>query len=224
MKTKRTALICAALIAAIAAGCSDKGGTTEPQAPVDESAFAANIESTPTVAMRDANPAPQKPLVLIGKIERNQIEGGCWYFESDKGDRYEPLFADIDPSVVSGAMLYVTGYIDEKMASTCMIGPILRITEYRVVYTPAKAMPHRPGLVSFKGRLGQTKDGCYFIVTPKQNVALDLPICPAPELFGTQVAVTGTWSMLDFVPCGMDRLLEVETIAFIGPAPTPVYR
>jgi hypothetical protein len=161
-------------------------------------------------------------LALIGKIVRSQIEGGCWYFQTDKGDRYEPVFASIDPSIVPGARLYVKGYVDETMASTCMIGPILRITEYKAVYAPTKTMPHRPGLVSFEGRLGQTKDGCYFIVTTKANVAMDLPICPSPEFLGTQIAVTGTWSAFDYVPCGMDRLLEVETIAFIGPAPTPV--
>ncbi|OGC93684.1 MAG: hypothetical protein A2W25_06185 [candidate division Zixibacteria bacterium RBG_16_53_22] len=221
MNTKRTVLKGIAVIAILAAGCSNNGGITGPQAPIEESSYVSNTTPTPTVA-KDAAQAPRQWLELTGKIVRSEIEGGCWYFETEK-ERYEPRFDRFDATIFSGATLKVKGYVDDLVTSICMIGPVLQVVAYEVFYPAAKTMPSGGNLVTLTGTLGLTKDGCYFVATTKEHIALELPICPSPPLLGSLIVVTGTWSMLDYVPCGMERLLNVETITFIGPPPTPVY-
>ena len=233
MNSKRMIAGTLVAMATLIAGCSDKGGIVGPN--VDEATTVSQSSAGDNYSNAKVNPMPIKYLSLDGKLRRSNLEGGCWYFESDMSERYEPDFGGAIPANLrDGQRLHVRGYIQEDHNSICMIGPSLRVTEYKVLDSPsahtsadnqviiASVKPQQPaGEVTLRGYLGLTEKGCYSLSNGKEIHALTMPLSVAPEAIGSFVEVVGFWSMLDGSPCGLGTPLVVTEITYLAPAPLP---
>ncbi len=225
-------------MAAMVAGCSDKGGIVGPS--VDEATTFSQSSAGDNYANAKVNPMPIRYLSLDGKLRRSNLEGGCWYFETETGDaspmseRFEPDFGGAIPAELKdGQRLHVRGYVQEDHNSICMIGPSLRITEYKMLSAPpstspenqqndAALAPQNPaGEVTLRGFLGLTERGCYSLTNGKDIHALIMPLSVAPHAIGSFVEVDGYWSMTDGSPCGLGTPLVVTDITYLAPAPLP---
>jgi hypothetical protein len=102
--------------------------------------------SSPRSTPVERSPAPSPSPVergsdtMVGRLGGEEIEGGCYFVETDDGTRYEVIWPDgwmvdargnlLDPTdeVVArpGDELTVRGQIAGDMASICQIGPIFR--------------------------------------------------------------------------------------------------
>ena len=99
-------------------------------------------QSTPVAPSTEASPSPvdRGSDTIVGLLGGEEIEGGCYFVETDDGTRYEVIWPDgwmidargnlLDPTgeVVArpGDELTVRGQIAGDMASICQIGPIFR--------------------------------------------------------------------------------------------------
>jgi hypothetical protein len=222
MNAKRITLAGILMIAIAAAGCSHKGAITGPAGSIEE------LTSTTTTPV--STPAFKQShelrhwLSFDATIQRTEIEGGCWYLQTDKGERYEADFG-VKHALTPGTKLRVKGYLEPWISSYCMIGPVLRIVDYQVMSSGrATDSPTADDGLSFTGVLGQAKQGCYFITTDKMDiVALELRFSPAPSVLGSRVKVSGNWSALPYSPCDLGPLFVVDQIEFLSPPFRPVH-
>lgn len=67
-------------------------------------------------------------------VKRTDIEGGCWYLETDDDVRYTPYFEMGAPKLSVGDRIQVFGYIDENMNSYCMIGSVFHVEKFTRLY------------------------------------------------------------------------------------------
>ena len=70
-------------------------------------------------------------MTLKGTIRRNQLEGGHWTIETDKGERYQ-LAGDLD-SCKDGMKAEVDGKVDKGMMGIGMTGPMFKVDKIRAV-------------------------------------------------------------------------------------------
>lgn len=66
-------------------------------------------------------------------MKKSEVEGGCWYLETDKGARYTPYFEMGSHKLNVGDRILVFGYIDENMSSYCMIGPVFCVEKFTLI-------------------------------------------------------------------------------------------
>jgi hypothetical protein len=127
-----------AVTAVIIGGCSGDNRITGPGADV-----ALDIEKTQNVFARPAVGGNNLPGLTADSqeqkidrtsfeatLKRSEVEGGCWYLETDDKVRYTPYF-EMGPHKLSvGDRILVFGYIDENMSSYCMIGPVFHVEKF----------------------------------------------------------------------------------------------
>lgn len=223
MNAMRITLAGVLMIVVAAMGCSHKGVITGPVGPAEEVTSTAGVP-TSTPAYRQSVEL-RHWLSFEATLQQKGIEGGCWYLETDKGERYEPDFG-VKHGLAAGMRLRVKGYLEPWIASVCQLGPILRIVDYQVISTKesmdSKGSQKAKGGLSFAGVLGQTKQGCYFITTVKEIIALELQASPGPSALGSRVKVTGEWGVLPYSPCELGPLFVVDRLEFLGPPYTPM--
>ena len=63
-------------------------------------------------------------------VKKSEVEGGCWYLETDDAVRYTPYFESGGAKLIVGQRLEVYGYIDVNMSSYCMIGDVFHVEKY----------------------------------------------------------------------------------------------
>jgi hypothetical protein len=66
-----------------------------------------------------------------GKVIRNDLEGGFWQLETDKGERYT-LEGGGPDLLREGVKAEVQGTVDKGAMGFAMSGPILKVTSYKV--------------------------------------------------------------------------------------------
>ena len=73
----------------------------------------------------------QKEFTLQGVVGHTEIEGGCWYLETKRGQKYELVGSEEDLAKVRVVGRFVTLSVRQArmMASICMIGTIVEIRE-----------------------------------------------------------------------------------------------
>jgi hypothetical protein len=124
-----TALLATLVVTACAAPSARDEPTSSPR-------------STPVAPSPEPSPSPVErgSDTIVGLLGGDEIEGGCYFVETDDGTRYEVIWPEgwmidargnlLDPTdeVVArpGDELTVRGQIAGDMASICQIGPIFR--------------------------------------------------------------------------------------------------
>jgi len=63
-------------------------------------------------------------------VKKSEVEGGCWYLETDDAVRYTPYFESGGVKLSVGQRLEVFGYVDVNMSSYCMIGDVFHVEKY----------------------------------------------------------------------------------------------
>ncbi|UCC80623.1 MAG: hypothetical protein JSW64_04490 [Candidatus Zixiibacteriota bacterium] len=75
---------------------------------------------------------------IFAKVQRIDIEGGCFYLKADDGNTYTPV-APKDLTLKEGIELKTKGYVDKDIAFFCGNGPAFVIEEYEI--TEEKQIP-----------------------------------------------------------------------------------
>jgi hypothetical protein len=70
-------------------------------------------------------------MTLKGTIRRNDLEGGHWTIETDKGERYQ-LAGELG-SIKDGMKAEVDGKVDKGMMGIGMTGPTFKVDKIRAV-------------------------------------------------------------------------------------------
>jgi len=105
----------------------------------------------------------QKEFTLQGTMLHTELEGGCWYLETKRGQKYELVGSEENLQKVRVEGRYVTLSVRQAkmMASICMLGTIVEITEVldtnRYPRDPAIEIKRVRGIVS------KTNDGFWYI-------------------------------------------------------------
>lgn len=127
-----------AAAAVVIGGCSGDSRITGPQADVTMDLEMADRIDLAKSAIDDnvsrimANSLEEKidRLSFEATVKRSEVEGGCWYLETDDKVRYTPYF-EMGPHKLSvGDRILVFGYIDENMSSYCMIGEVFHVEKF----------------------------------------------------------------------------------------------
>jgi len=130
-----------AAIAVVAGGCSVDHKITGPGADVS-----ADLENAQTGLAKSslgeniniglsADNQEQKieRLNFEATVKKSEVEGGCWYLETDDAVRYTPYFESGEAKLSVGQRLEVFGYVDVNMSSYCMIGDVFHVEKYTSV-------------------------------------------------------------------------------------------
>jgi hypothetical protein len=122
----------------------------------------------------------QKTFTLVGTMMHTDIEGGCWYLETKRGEKYELVGSEDDLRKVRVEGRYVTLSVRQAkmMASVCMLGTIVEILE---VYDTNR-YPRDPVVESkrIRGMVAKTHDGFWYIKgNDGKNYEMDKQIVPS---------------------------------------------
>lgn len=68
---------------------------------------------------------------VTGTLRRNDLEGGHWVFETEKGQRYQ-LEGDLG-QLADGQRAELTGEVQKDRMTIGMTGPTLRVTKVKAL-------------------------------------------------------------------------------------------
>jgi hypothetical protein len=118
-------------------------GDMEVQDPTED------VDETPEVVSYDVE--------VVGTLQYDDLEGGCWVFATDNGDSYQLLSLDED-LFVDGARIAIKGNYADGMVGICQNGDFVEVQEYEVlemdmmtVQVPVWSDTQTPNSVSFAG-------------------------------------------------------------------------
>jgi hypothetical protein len=140
MKATRLTLIGLAVAAVIAAGCSrdnriagpDMEGYPDIVKNQSDLTYLAESESNAArIAVRDDGSA-QEHLAIVAEVFRTEVEGGCWYLNTENGDNYTPLTPK-SLTLKLGMVLKAEGYVDKSIIFFCGLGPAFVIEQYEIL-------------------------------------------------------------------------------------------
>ena len=126
-------LLTALLATLVVTACAAPSARDEPTSSPRSTPVAPSTEPSPSPVDRGSD-------TIVGLLGGEEIEGGCYFVETDDGTRYEVIWPDgwmidargnlLDPTdeVVArpGDELTVRGQIAGDMGSICQIGPVFR--------------------------------------------------------------------------------------------------
>lgn len=105
----------------------------------------------------------QNEFTLVGTMHHTDIEGGCWYLETKRGQKYELVGSEEDLKKVRVDGRYVTLSVRQAkmMASVCMIGTMVEITFVH----DTNRYPRDPAVETkrIRGVVSRTHDGFWYI-------------------------------------------------------------
>lgn len=156
MQAKKLTLIGVLAVAVAVAGCSDSGvnSISNPdEANFDKVLMASYEDSQETIdraelvrpgaeltaSILEAEPARQR-MKLTVTVFRSEIEGGCWYLKTKKGNTFEPLFGKDAPKLFEGMRLRISGYVDTEIPTICQIAPVFRIEKFEILQPAGDAL------------------------------------------------------------------------------------
>jgi len=132
MQARKLTFVSLLIVAVIIGGCSNQNTVTGPEINPDEtltSTQPAENDQLLTKALQSATPRRSFDAVM----HRVDIEGGCWYLETEKGEKFEPYFEDGESIRYEGMELHAYGYEDRSLATICMIAPVFRIEKHEIL-------------------------------------------------------------------------------------------
>lgn len=122
-----------------------------------------------------------KPFIVTGRMEyAAELEGGCWYLGAEDGAKYQILGteSELRQIQVIGRNVKLKVVAAPNMASTCMIGKIVRIVE--VLDVIGYPVDQTYTTVRAKGRVYKMKNGCWYLKT-SQGHKYDLELANIPK-------------------------------------------
>jgi hypothetical protein len=139
-KVTGLAVIVFSLTAIIISGCSSDsritGTETEIYPDIDKDLVYLNSVlhegNNAARIIADNNDSESERFSILAKVQRIDVEGGCWYLESNSGDTYTPVSPD-ELSLKQGMKLKADGYVDKDVAFFCGNGPAFVIEEYEII-------------------------------------------------------------------------------------------
>jgi hypothetical protein len=139
-KVTGLAVIVFSLTAIIISGCSSDsritGTETEIYPDIDKDLVYLNSVlhegNNAARIIADNNDSESERFSILAKVQRIDVEGGCWYLESNSGDTYTPVSPD-ELSLKQGMKLKADGYIDKDIAFFCGNGPAFVIEDYEII-------------------------------------------------------------------------------------------
>jgi hypothetical protein len=113
--------------------------------------------------------APQGEVTVTGQLGTEPVEGGCASLEADDGTTYQVVGRAME-AIEPLSVVTVQGVVDADAVSTCMVGPILRVTEVTDVSAPPDGdRPHsgHSETQTLSGRLDtdSIEGGCTYLET-----------------------------------------------------------
>ena len=105
----------------------------------------------------------QNEFTLVGTMKHTEIEGGCWYLETKRGQKYELVGSEENLKKVRVDGRYVTLSVRQAkmMASVCMIGTMVEI----LFVHDTNRYPRDPVVDTkrIRGVVSRTHDGFWYI-------------------------------------------------------------
>lgn len=156
MQAKKLTLIGALAVSVAVAGCSDSGVNSisnpdeanfnkvsmpsyeDNQETIDR-AEPVRSRAELTASVFEAETA-KKHMGLTVTVLRIEIEGGCWYLKTKKGNTFEPLFGKDAPKLFEGMRLKISGYVDTEIPTICQIAPVFRIEKFEILQPAGDAL------------------------------------------------------------------------------------
>jgi hypothetical protein len=145
MTTVKLTIIALSAAAVVFSGCSTDNRIAGPEydsnLEIDNklaelNSVTLNSGSAARVAVRDSDSDREaESFSIIAKVQRLDVENGCWYLLSDNGDTYTPV-SFMDLILESDMMLKATGYIDNNIQFFCGNGPAFVIESYEIISMP----------------------------------------------------------------------------------------
>jgi hypothetical protein len=171
----------------------------------------------------------QEHFVIVAKVQRIDIEGGCWFLQADDGNTYTPISPE-GLVLETGLKLKAEGYIDENIQFFCGNGPAFVIEKYEIIGksgTRESGKIEVPGSVkgesaaddgsdsfdTLEGTVNITNEGCLLLkTTTKDEFVLqhDMDILLRK---GDKISVTGFISALPYFTCYEAPVFYAETIS-----------
>ena|ERR1700733_9275366 len=104
-------------------------------------------------------------LTLSGTMHHTQLEGGCWYLQTDDGKHYE-LTGDasiVNPLRVDSQRIEIQAEIAKGAASICMVGQIVRVIKRidNVRYAQDPLIMQ----IALDGKMYHAKNGYWYLKT-----------------------------------------------------------
>jgi hypothetical protein len=154
----------------------------------------------------------QKEFTLQGTMVHTELEGGCWYLQTKRGQKYELVGSEenLHKVRVEGRFVTLSVRQAKMMASVCMIGTIVEILEVH----DTNRYPRDPVVETkrIRGIVSKTSDGFWYIKgNDGKSYEMDRHIVPSYYRtglrFNRQVKmITGSEGALDM------HMLIVEVI------------
>ena len=139
-KATGLAVMVFSLTAIIIGGCSSDSRVTGPASEtipdiakdqVELNTFLQNGNNAARIRVEN-NDSESERFSILAKVQRIDVEGGCWYLESDNGDTYTPVTPE-NLILKQGMKLKANGYIDKEIAFFCGNGPAFVIENYEII-------------------------------------------------------------------------------------------
>jgi hypothetical protein len=157
-------------------------------------------------------PIDQNEFTISGIMQHTDIEGGCWFLASKKV-KYELTGTPeiLNTCRVEGRMLVLRVRPRALMASTCMLGHVVEVTE--VLDTVMH--PHNPPFEHriVKGVIHMSPDSCWYVKT-KSNKRYELQN-PIPQKFmhvGAKYHRMSTILPRSESLCNMDYVITISML------------
>jgi hypothetical protein len=115
-----------------------------------------------------ASQAEAKPYLVTGRMDyASSLEGGCWYLGAEDGEKYQLVGnpRQLEQVQVIGRNVKLMVEDANNMASTCMVGKMVRIVQ--VVDQVGFPVDLAYVTVKATGRVYKTKAGCWYLKTSK---------------------------------------------------------
>lgn len=156
--------------------------------------------------------AADEAFIISGRMMFTELEGGCWYLETDRGEKYQLTGSttDIERTHSLGRMLRMKVVRADNIMSACMIGPFLRIVE---IYDTVGYPSDQPYIFQkLNSRVYKTKNGCYYVKFKKQRYELSGSYVPA-KFRKRGARLSGTYKVLlgkSATECGLEGVVLFE--------------
>jgi hypothetical protein len=106
----------------------------------------------------------QKEFTLEGTMMHTDLEGGCWYLQTKRGQKYELVGSEENLQKVRVEGRYATLSVKQAkmMASICMMGTIVEI----IAVLDTNRYPRDPAIATgrIRGVVSKTNDGFWYIM------------------------------------------------------------
>jgi len=164
----------------------------------------------------------------VAKVQRIDIEGGCWFLQADDGNTYTPLSQE-GLVLETGLKLKAEGYIDDNIQFFCGNGPAFVIEKYEIIGKPGTRESGKTDITeptkgqsaaddgsdnfnTLEGIVDISAAGCILLETADKDEFVLQHDTDVALNRGDKVSVTGYLSALPYFTCYEAPVFYAETI------------